>query len=163
MTGSAPVQAPAAAEAQLQSFIARFTPEIAERVRACRTALRACLPTANELVYDNYQALAIGYAPGKRSSEAILSIAVYPRVVRLFFLQGAGLPDPGHVLTGQGRKVRSIILESPATLDAPAVAALLAAALERAPQPLPLSGAGRTIIKSISAKQRPRRPAKESA
>jgi hypothetical protein len=152
------------AEAQLESFIARFTPEIADRTRACRDALRACVPTANELVYDNFNALALGYAPRETSSEAILSIAVYPRIVRLFFLQGAALPDPHGILEGAGSRVRSIVLVSPATLADPDVEAMIAAALAHARVPLPETGKGRTIVKSISARQRPRRPAvKETA
>jgi hypothetical protein len=154
---------PEATEQQLESFIARFTPDIAARVRACRAKLRARLLAANELVYDNYNALAIGYAPAERTSEAIVSLAVYPRGVALYFLHGASLPDSDGVLTGEGSKGRFIRLAGPATLDEPAVAAMLETALVLAPRPLPAQGEGRTIIKSISAKQRPRRPAKESA
>jgi hypothetical protein len=147
------------AEQQVETFIDRFAPEVAERIRACRAALRARIPTANELVYDNYNALALGYAPRETSTEAILSIAAYPRVVRLFFLQGAGLPDPGGILEGQGSTVRSIVLAGPGTFDRPEVAALIESALDHARVPLPPDGAGRTIVKSISANQRPRRPA----
>jgi hypothetical protein len=49
-------------------------------------------------------------------------------------------------------------MPGPETLEDPGVAALLASALAEAPQPMPESGAGHTIVKSISAKQRPRRP-----
>ena len=147
------------AEQEVETFIARFTPEIAGRTRACRATLRARIPSANELVYDNYNALALGYAPRETSSEAILSIAVYPRVVRLFFLQGAGLPDPDNILEGAGSRVRSIVLTGPETLALPPVAAMIAAALGHAGVPLPETGIGRTIVKSISASQRPRRPA----
>ncbi|MCW3849108.1 hypothetical protein OF829_17855 [Sphingomonas sp. LB-2] len=151
-------------EQEVETLVARFTPEIAGRIRACRAALRARIPTANELVYDNCNALALGYAPRETSSEAILSIAAYPRIVRLFFLQGAGLPDPDKILEGAGSRVRSIVLAGPDTFDAPPVAAMIAAALEHARIPLPETGIGRTIVKSISPNQRPRRPAaKDSA
>ena len=46
-------------------------------------------------------ALAIGFGPTERASEAIFSIAVFPRWVSLFFLQGAGLPDPDGILQGE--------------------------------------------------------------
>lgn len=39
----------------------------------------------------------------------------------------------------------------------PAVEALLAAAVRRGKTPLPRSGRGRTVVKSVSARQRPRR------
>lgn len=150
---------PEATERQLEGFIDRFDPGVAARTRACRAALRARMPTANELVYDNYNALAIGYAPRERTSEAIVSLAVTPRGAALYFIHGASLPDPAGVLTGEGRRRRYVRLAGPDTLDEPAVAALLSSALENAGLPLAPSGAGRTVIKSISAKQRPRRKA----
>lgn len=146
-----------ATERQLEGFIARFDQEVAGRTRACRMALRARLPTANEFVYDNYNALAIGYAPGERPSEAIVSLAVTPRGPALYFIHGARLSDPEGVLQGQGRQGRFVRLEGPDTLDRPPVKALLKAALADAPVPLASSGVGRTIIRSISATQRPRR------
>jgi hypothetical protein len=38
--------------------------------------MRARLPGAVELVYDNYNALAIGFGPTERTSEAVFSIEV---------------------------------------------------------------------------------------
>ena len=76
----------------------------------------------------------------------------------LCFLKGAVLPDPNGLLRGGGRLVRNIRLESAATLDRPEVRALMKAALERAKTPIDPKGVHRLIIKSVSAKQRPRRP-----
>lgn len=145
------------AEAQLETFIDRFTPEIAGRVRAARAALRARLPGASELVYDNYNGLAIAYGPGEKPSEAVFSLAVYPRNILLYFLPGIGLPDPEGLLEGEGRVGRYVCLKDVALLDAPAVIALIDAALDRAKRPLPPAG-GQTIVRSIAARQRPRRP-----
>ncbi|WP_296820464.1 DUF1801 domain-containing protein [Brevundimonas sp.] len=146
-----------ATERQLDGFIAKFAPDVAARARACRAALQARLPTATELVYDNYNALAIGYGPGDRASEAIVSLAVTTRGPALYFLHGARLPDPHGLLQGSGRQGRFVRLAGPESLDQPAIRRLLADALADAPLPLPASGKGRTVIKSISAKQRPRR------
>ena len=82
------------AEAQLAAFLAKFTPEIETFAKAVRARMRSRLPGANELVYDNYNALAIGYAPSERASEAIFSIALFPRWVSLFFLQAKGCAIP---------------------------------------------------------------------
>jgi hypothetical protein len=150
-----------ATQAQLEEFIARFSPEIADRVRAARAVLRARLPGATELAYDNYNALAIGYGPGEKTSEAVFSLAVYPRNVLLYFLPGVGLPDPEGLLQGEGKVGRYVCLKDVALLDEPAIIALVDAALDRAKRPLPPEG-GRTIVKSISARQRPRRPAGET-
>ncbi|HVQ32267.1 MAG TPA: hypothetical protein VMV21_21900, partial [Vicinamibacteria bacterium] len=91
---------PASPSAQLAAFLAKFTPEVAALARKAIAALRKRLPGARVLVYDNYNALAVGFGPNERASEAILSIAVYPRWVSLFFLRGKGLADPRKVLRG---------------------------------------------------------------
>lgn len=121
--------------------------------------MRARLPGAVQLVYDNYNALAIGFGPSERASEAIFSIALYPRWVTLFFLQGAGLPDPGRLLKGGGKVVRHIVLTSAADLDQAAIQQLMAEALRRAEAGIDPSTPGCLVIRSVSAKQRPRRPA----
>ena len=105
------------AEQQLASFIAKYTPEIASLAEAILGRMRKLYPTALELVYDNYNALAIGFAPAERSSEAIFSIALYPKWVSLFFLQAKGLPDPGNILKGSGSVARHVVLASAAMLD----------------------------------------------
>jgi hypothetical protein len=146
-------------EAQLERFIDRFTPEIGALGREALARLRAILPPALEMVYDNYNALVIGFCPTERPSEAIFSIAMYARSVALCFLQGAGLPDPQQRLRGGGNTARHIVLGSAADLDDPAVRELIAQALERAVKPFDGTIRSRLVIRSISAKQRPRRPA----
>ena len=146
------------AEQQLAEFMDRFTPEIAKLARATRVKMRKSVPGAFEVVYDNYNALAIGYAPSERSSEAIFSLVLYPTRVRVFFLQGARLPDPDGVLEGKGNQVRSFVVESAKDLDRPEVVRLMRVALESAKVKLDPKIRGKLIIKSISAKQRPRRP-----
>ena len=150
---------PDRAEAQLASFIAKFTPEIAAQTEAALAKMRARYPTALELVYDNYNALAIGFAPSEKASEAIFSIAVYPRWVSLFFLQGVGLYDPDKVLEGSGSVVRHVVLKSVAMLDDPAILRLMEEAVATAKVPFVAVGERQLVIKSVSAKQRARRPA----
>jgi hypothetical protein len=150
-----PVPTPAQ---QLSSFLAKFDPRVAASARAALARLRKKLPGAMELVYDNYNALAIGFGPSDKASEAIFSIAVFPRWVSLFFLQGAKLPDPDKVLKGSGTQVRHIVLADLRILEQSAVKKLMALALKSAKKPLDPKSRRRLIIKSISATQRPRRP-----
>lgn len=145
-------------EAELERFLDKYSPEIAALGRAALAKLRTRLPGAVQLVYDNYNALAIGFAPTERTSEAILSIALYPHWVNLFFLHGVDLPDPEKLLGGGGSQVRSIRLQAAGDLDLPAVRKLIAEAVARSAKPMPKAGPSPLIIKSISAKQRPRRP-----
>ena len=145
------------AESQLAGFIAKFGPEDQRLIRAVRRAVRKRLPSAHELVYDNYNFFVIGYSPTERPSDAIVSIAARANSVGLCFIHGAALPDPGKILLGSGNQTRFIRLESAGTLSRPEVEALVAAAVTRAKTPLPASGRGTLIIRSVAAKQRPRR------
>ncbi len=149
---------PAAAPAskQLAGFIAKFSPADQRRIRAIRAALRRRFPTANELVWDNYNFFVIGYGPTERPSDAIVSIAARAGSIALCFLYGARLPDPAGILVGSGNQVRSIRLESADTVGRPEVEALLAEAARRT-KPFAASGRGRLIIRGISPHQRPRR------
>ena len=144
---------------QLDGFIAKFSPEVAAMTNAVLKKMRKRYPTAQVLVYDNYNALAIGFGPSEKAGEAIFSIAVYPKWVSLFFLQAKGVPDPEGLLKGSGNVARHVVLSSPGDLDVPAIVAMMEAALEVAKTPLAEAGEGRLVIKSVSAKQRPRRPA----
>jgi hypothetical protein len=146
------------AQAQLDSFIDGYAPEVAADARQALAFLTARLPTAFRLVYDNYNALVVGFASGEKASDAFLSIALYPKYVRLFFLRGVDLPDPHHLLEGGGAQVRSIKLKPVSRIQVPEVCELIDAAVANS-WPLPTAGEGPLIIKSISAKQRPRRPA----
>ena len=146
-------------EKQLAVFMARFTPAVVALARGALARMRARFPNAIQMVYDNYNFLVIGFSPTERPSEAIFSLALFARGVGLCFLQaGPDLPDPEKLLRGSGKRVRNIRLENAATLDRPAVKALISAALKRARVPFDATVPGRMIIKSVSAKQRPRRP-----
>jgi hypothetical protein len=145
------------AEVQLDGFLAKFAPEVEAQARAALHRMRARLPGAWELVYDNYNALAIAFGANDKASGIVFSIAVYPRWVSLFFARGTELPDPLGLLRGTGSKVRHIVLTEIGLFDTAGVEALIAESLARATPPIDPVGAGRVVIKSISAKQRPRR------
>jgi uncharacterized protein DUF1801 len=144
-------------EGQVRTFIAKFDPHHQSLIRAVRKALRTRFPTAYELAYDNYNFFVLGYGPTERPSDCILSMAAGANGVGLCFLHGAHLPDPHKLLLGSGNQTRFIRLESADVLARPQVRALIAAAVARAKAPFRRSGRAILVIRSISAKQRPRR------
>jgi hypothetical protein len=146
------------AEAELEGFIAKYSDPVAAQIRTARSKMRALLPGSLELVYDNYNALAIAYGPTEKQADYIFSIAAYPRWVSLFLVGGPHLDDPKKLLKGEGGVVRHIVLDPAERLDDPDVRDLMDQALARAPVPLDPGRPSRVVIKSISAKQRPRRP-----
>ena len=143
-------------EEQLDQFIDRFTPQVAADARAALAMVRKRLPGAVRLVYDNYNALAIGFGPNGKARAIVCSIALYPRWVSLFLMKGPSLPDPLGLLEGEGSTVRHVKL-TPALIESAGVAALIDAAAASAATPIDPAGEERLVIKSISAKQRPRR------
>jgi hypothetical protein len=148
-------------ESELRSFVERFDPKDQKLIRSVRSAVRKLLPTANELVWDNYNFFVIGYSPTERPADSILSIAARAHGVGVCFIQGAQLPDPKRLLLGSGKQTRFIRVEAASQLAHPDIEALIAAAIDQARVPLPTGGRGRLIIRSVSAKQRQRRrPAK---
>ena len=145
---------------QFNAFLAKYSPELQKEGRAALAAMQRLVPGAVRLVYDNYNFLVVGYGPSERASDAVLSLAFAPRWFSLCFLQdGAKLPDPHKLLRGSGKVVRNVRLMSARELSTPPVRALITESLRRAAVPINPRGRGRMVIRSVSAKQRPRRPA----
>jgi len=149
----------ASPETQLNAFIEKFDGKDQRLIRAVRAAVRKRFTAANELVYDNYNFFVIGYSPTERPSDAIVSIAARANGVGLCFIHGARLPDPKKLLLGSGTQTRFMRIDVASRLAHPDVEALIAAAIDQAKTPLPARGRGKLIIRSVSAKQRPRRKA----
>jgi len=144
---------------QVAAFVARFSPEVAAQFRKARATVRAQFPRGFELVFDNYNAFGCGYSTTAKSSGVVVSVVAYPRWVTLFFFNGTRLPDPDGVLQGTGSRIRSLRLDPPSLLNSTSVRRLLKLAI--APHGAALAAAPRlsTQIKSIVARQMPRRPA----
>lgn len=144
---------------RLADFLAKYSPEVRAVAKGALVRMRQRLPGAIEFVYDNYNALVIGFGPTERPSEALLSIVLYPRWVNLCFLQdGPSLHDPHRLLRGNGKVVRTLRLASGADLDTPPVRALIAQATASADPPTKKNQRRKMIIRAVSARQRPRRP-----
>ena len=142
-------------EQRLKSFIAKFAPPNQRLIRSLRSAMRRLVPAANELVYDNYNFLVIGYCPTLKPTDSYFSIAADKNGAGLAFgYIGTRLKDPEKILLGTGKLNRFLRLESPKTLAMPPVRALIeqAVALCKPPE----QKRGQLVIRSVSPKQRPR-------
>lgn len=146
------------AESELAGFVEKFAPPMQELIRSSRAKLAERFPDAVQLVYDNYNFFVIGFGPTHRPSDSVFSLAAQRSGLNLCFLQRAPeLPDPEHLLRGEGKVVRNLRLESADDLDRPPVRALVDAALELCRIPMEASEGPQVVIRSVSAKQRPRR------
>jgi len=138
---------------------AKFSPEVRTVARGAIARMRRRLPGAVEFVYDNYNALVMGFGKTERPSEAIFSLVLYPGHVTLCFLEGVLLQDPARVLRGAGSRVRHIRLVDASTLDSPAVRQLIDEAVAESGVRFGGRGRRKMVVRAVSAKQRPRRPA----
>jgi hypothetical protein len=139
-------------------MIARYSPEVAAQLRRARAELRRHVPRGYEMIYDNYNALVFGFGPTARPSEIVFSVAGYPGWVTLFFARGPSLHDPQQLLEGSGTAIRSIRLKPFSRLRSQGVQALIRQALQKVAPAFADAPRRVTIVKSVSAKQRPRRP-----
>jgi hypothetical protein len=141
---------------QFDTFLRRFSPEIVALAKAARARLRKRFPRAIEMVYDNYNALVVGYSPTERPSDAVVSLVIFPKRVSVCFIQGKHLPDPDGLLQGSGNQVRFLRLDAHAAmLETAPVKALLSEAV--AFGETPFAGRHQLVIRAIAKKQRPRR------
>ncbi len=147
------------AQQHLDEFLQKYSPEMEKLGRSAIAHLRKRLPGAICMVYDNYNALAVGFGPEAKASTLPISIALYPRWAVLFFMFGATLPDPDGLLDGKGARIRSVRLTGGmTTLKSDGVDSLITAAVLQSGWKLSPKAKGELVIQSISAKQRSRRP-----
>ena len=146
------------AESELRMLIVKFAPAHQRLIAATRRWLRKRLPTAHEIVYEYRDFLVISFSPDERGYEGVLAIRASADGVRLYFNRGKGLPDPAKLLRGSGNQTRWIHVEGAFTLAHPAVAGLIDEALARNRVPFASTGRGPVVVRSVSAKQRRRRP-----
>lgn len=147
---------------QLDALVDKYSPTVAAEFRAARKLVRTHFPRGYELVYDTYNGLGLGYSTVAKGSGVVVSIVAYPKWVTLFFFHGTSLPDPDKMLQGSGRRIRSLRLQPFGLLRTRAVGLLLKHATAPFEPDFALLPRLKTVIKSVSARQRPRRPAARS-
>ena len=149
------------AQSILDAAIADFDPAIAAQANEAIASLRAELPNAHVLVYDNYAALAVGFSSTDKATGIAFSITLYPRWVSLFFGRGVELDDPKNLLKGTGSRIRHVVLSDDLTIQHPDVRKLMDEALAILEPPMPPDRQGEVIIKTQVEKKRARRPARK--
>ncbi len=116
-------------------------------------------PDSNELIYDNYNAVAFGFSPSDKAGDVFCSVAVYSKHVNFGFNRGSEIDDPDKLLNGQGSLYRHITVNNINGFPEDYMKSLIRQAYENSLSRLK-SGKqaikGQTITKSISpVKKRP--------
>jgi hypothetical protein len=115
-------------------------------------------PKTNELIYDNYNALAIGWSLSEKLGDTFCSIAIFGKpYVHFGFYRGSQIPDPLKMLEGKGSLYRYIKVFYKKDFPKAYITELLKAAYDFSLariKPCSIVTEGKTITKSISAKKR---------
>ncbi|WPU98630.1 DUF1801 domain-containing protein [Mucilaginibacter sp. cycad4] len=140
-------------------FMRTFPYEVRERALWLRDFIWDLYPQANELIYDNYNALAFGWSPTERMGHIFCSVAIY-RVnfnMHFGFYWGAELTDPQQLLIGDGNQYRYLRVTDIAAFPQPEVKKLIDEAwqnsLKKVKDPKLLTQ-GKTIVKMVSNNKR---------
>ncbi|HEX8021953.1 hypothetical protein [Mucilaginibacter sp.] len=99
--------------ADLLFFMKTFPREVRERALWLRDFVWDLYPQANELIYDNYNALAVGWSPTEKMSHIFCSFALYRGVnynTHFGFYWGSELHDPQKMLIGEGKQYRYLLV-----------------------------------------------------
>lgn len=143
----------------LLQFLKPFNKEINELVLWLRAFVWDLYPKTNELIYDNYNALAFGWSPTDKVGHIFCSIAIgrTSKNIHFGFYWGIEIADPEKLLIGNGNQYRYLLVTSkkdfPKAYIKKLVKEAYANSCARVKDPRQIIY-GNTITKSISTKKR---------
>lgn len=143
----------------LLEFLKPFDNDITDLVMWLRDFAWDLCPKANELIYDNYNAVAFGWSPTDKVGHTICSIAVgrSSKNVHFGFYWGSEISDPDKILSGKGNQYRYILVTDkkkfPKTYIRKLVKEAYANSLSKIKDQNQIIN-GQTILKSVSDNKR---------
>ena len=141
----------------LLQFLSPFPADVQETALWLREFVWDLYPKCNELIYDNYNAVAFGWSPTSRLPHTFCSVAVLSKYVHFGFYWGTQIADPKKMLLGKGNQYRYIIVKDKNDFPKAYIKKLLkeayANSLAKVKDKKQIMN-GQTIVKSISAKKR---------
>ena len=96
----------------LNEFLKPYDASIQEIAMTLSTFITGVVPAANELIWDNYNAVALAYSKSEKLKDAFCHIAVYSRHVNFGFNRGAEIQNQLVKLEGNGKLIRHIKVTS---------------------------------------------------
>ncbi|SMD38371.1 hypothetical protein SAMN04488029_3771 [Reichenbachiella faecimaris] len=150
----------------LLEFLEPFSADTKETVLWLRGYVWDLYPQANELIYDNYNAMTFGWSPTDKVGHTFCSIAIYRtnQNIHFGFYWGSEISDPDKLLIGQGKQYRYILVDQIESFPQAYIKTLIAEAYNNSLSKVKDQGqlkTGLTITKSISGKKRTSKPTKK--
>ena len=97
---------------ELKKFLSSYDKSIQKLTIELRNFIVKLVPEANELIWDNYNAVAIAYSKSKKLKDAFCHIAVYSKHVNFGFNRGVELTPRELKLNGKGKLIRHLSVQS---------------------------------------------------
>ena len=143
----------------LLKFLEPFPKTVSELALWVREFIWEQYPDCNELIYDNYNALALGWSLTDKLTHTFCSIAVFAKYIHFGFYWGSEIDDPEKRLSGNGKQYRYMIVVDKKALPKTYIRKLMkeayANSLAKVKDKTQLRK-GMTIIKSaLAVKKRP--------
>ena len=143
----------------LLKFLKPFPDDVKDKALWLREFVWKLYPKANELIYDNYNAVAFGWSPTDRVGDMFCSIAVgrSSHNVHFGFYWGSKIADPEGILLGKGNQYRYILVKKTSDFPEAYIKKLVKEAYAYSLAKMKVKGPvpkGATITKSVSAAKR---------
>jgi hypothetical protein len=148
---------------QLLGFLEAYDRPIAELALALREIILEEVPDASESIYQVYT-VAIWFGFSGKMKDMFCYIATNEGHINLGFPRGSTLPDPNHVLEGEGKAMRHIKFDSTSELERNYVRRYIQASVEQLGAAAATRRTGksevRSSVRNSSSGKRPRKQAK---
>jgi len=142
---------------QLQDFLKAYPQDIQDLFWSLRQFIIDQCPTVNELIWDNYNALAIAYAKSDSLKDAFCHLSLYGKHINFGFNRGVEI-NALIPLSGNGKLIRHVSFKVGNAFPEREMIKMLseasAIADERNPNLMAADLKNQSIVKSISEKKR---------
>jgi len=142
---------------QLKTFLEPYSDEIKELAIEMRDFITQSIPEANELIWDNYNAVAIAYSKSERLKDAFCHIAVYAKHLNVGFNRGVELSQDILKLEGKGKLIRHIKIVPSEAIPKSELKKLILEAIavsdNMSPDLMEKTSQGKSVVMSISEKK----------
>lgn len=141
----------------LKKFMEPYKPEVQKTAIELRDFITKLVPEANELIWDNYNAVAMAYSKSDKLKDAFCHISIYSKHVNFGFNRGAELTNSTLKLNGKGKLIRHISVKDFQSFPIEGIKILMWEAVEISersnPELINTHNPPKSIVMSISEKK----------
>jgi hypothetical protein len=142
---------------KLKTFLIPYDEKIQKLTFELRDFITDLVPETNELIWDNYNAVAIAYSKSDKLKDAFCHIAVYSKHINFGFNRGTELTKSNLKLEGKGKLIRHIKVKDISSFPKEEIKKLIWEAIEvsekKNTELIAKKGEGESLVMSISEKK----------